>query len=148
MQKHRKIFGVLGNTHAAVTIFTVIIFIDQVTKLLADKSGNARINTGISFGIGEFTQSFVTTIVVSAVLVLVLYIGRNIWQRQPIVAGLFFGGALSNIIDRIVFSGVRDWLLVPGFSVTNNLADCAIVLGAVIFIATILLTDTEELHGN
>jgi lipoprotein signal peptidase len=42
---------------------------------------------------------------------------------------LFLAGATSNLIDRFVFGGVRDWLSWPVFNFSNNLADIWITLG-------------------
>lgn len=41
---------------------------------------------------------------------------------------LFFAASLSNIWDRVVFGGVRDFLTVPILGVKNNVADWCIVL--------------------
>ena len=55
-------------------------------------------------------------------------------NKYPIVRGLFLGGAMSNIMDRLVIGGVRDWLPVPVLGLRNNLADWAIVGALIIFL--------------
>jgi lipoprotein signal peptidase len=65
-----------------------------------------------------------------------------VWASRPLVAqdrflsialGLILGGTLGNLYDRVVFSGVRDFLhcyydthIWPDF----NIADCCLVCGA------------------
>jgi len=51
------------------------------------------------------------------------------WPQHPVAATLILAGAISNLIDRIVWGGVIDWLSVPIFNLKNNLADWAIFVG-------------------
>lgn len=48
-------------------------------------------------------------------------------------AGLLAGGAASNLADRVAQGAVRDWLALPW--VVINLADLAVVAGAVCYLA-------------
>jgi lipoprotein signal peptidase len=43
------------------------------------------------------------------------------------VPGLVIGGAVANLLDRLLFGAVHDWLYLP--KVTINLADVAVVIG-------------------
>jgi len=64
----------------------------------------------------------------SAVLGAVLVLGR--WQGLARVgSALLLGGAAGNLVDRIRWGDVLDFLEVPGFPVIN-IADSAIVVGA------------------
>lgn len=44
---------------------------------------------------------------------------------------------MSNLLDRLVYGGVRDWLTVPVLGLKNNLADWAIV-GAIVWYGIML----------
>lgn len=55
----------------------------------------------------------------------------SILKKYPIILGLFQGGAVSNVLDRLVYGGVRDWLAVPILGLRNNFADWAIVIALV-----------------
>ncbi len=72
------------------------------------------------------------TIFVLIFLIGIFWWGTFSWVKESIAGGLFFGGALSNILDRIVFGGVRDWLSIPFTSLNNNVADWAIFIGLVL----------------
>lgn len=57
---------------------------------------------------------------------------REQFQLSPSVPlSLFLGGALSNIADRLWLGGVRDWLVIPGTRLYNNLADYAIAVAVI-----------------
>ena len=91
-------------------------------------------------------------------LVLVVIIGRALTEGQHpaavVAQGLVVGGALGNIIDRLVRPG--DGSLVGGFVVDFvawgtfprfNVADAAITVGVILFILTTLLMEREERAG-
>jgi lipoprotein signal peptidase len=66
---------------------------------------------------------------------------------HPRVIGLFLGGAVSNIIDRVFFAGVRDWMTLPVLMVKNNMADWAIFLAVVWLLwAEFSKSDREKRH--
>lgn len=67
-----------------------------------------------------------------------MYVWRNM---QGIFTGLFIGGAVSNIIDRIYFGGVRDWFPIPFVGLRNNLADWAIFLA--VFLSVVQLASRK-----
>ena len=80
-------------------------------------------------------------VVASAVLISLLFSARG--QRMfSLALTLILGGAIGNLIDRLVLGHVTDFLLFyqgdwafPAF----NLADCAITLGAILLICHELL---------
>ena len=80
-------------------------------------------------------------VVASAVLISLLFSARG--QRMfSLALALILGGAIGNLIDRLVLGHVTDFLLFyqggwafPAF----NLADCAITLGAILLICHELL---------
>jgi len=111
-----------------VTVFSAFLFAliaDQVTKHIASFQGLVQINEGISFGL--FSGSLLTLILI---LIFVAFYQWSCprWQKPfPMLTGLFLGGAMSNIVDRLVLGGVRDFLPVPFTQIHNNLADWFIV---------------------
>lgn len=95
-------------------------------------------NKGAAFsflaGAGGWQREFFIAIGVGAALLMLWLIGRHATQRLFVLSlALILGGALGNVIDRIVHGHVIDFLLVywkdwywPAF----NVADSAIVVGA------------------
>ena len=96
-------------------------------------------NEGINFGL----LSGSTDLARWALILLALVISAWIWgmaRREPrnrtvqISAGLLIGGALSNVLDRLLYGAVADFLnmSVPGIDnpYSFNLADVAIFIGA------------------
>ena len=90
-------------------------------------------NTGGVFGLFA-DQAFLITIIAVVGIVAIL-----VYSRYPafngflvkIALGLLLGGAIGNLIDRIRFGWVTDFIHVGGWPVFN-LGDSAIVIGVVI----------------
>lgn len=100
---------------------------DRITKHVFDSI--SVINQGISFGLFQSPLWIVH---------LVLFVGLFLffWRESashPIPYGLILGGSISNIVDRILFGGVKDWIHLP-YGMTNNIADWAIFFGVCILI--------------
>ena len=137
--------------------FTVALVADLVTKRLT--YGEFRTlwdgvidihfarNFGAAFNILEDARIFL--LVISIVLILALsayYIGHQYLvrarneKRPPKIFhlgfGFFLGGAVGNLVDRIWFGYVRDWIrltFVPNFPIFN-LADIFINIGLVLIV--------------
>lgn len=97
-------------------------------------------NQGINFGL--FSNSAETMRWVLIALALAISAWVWVWMRrdvQPIrarlAAGLLIGGALGNVLDRILYGAVADFLnmSVPGLAnpFSFNVADIAIFAGAI-----------------
>ena len=103
-------------------------------------------NTGAAFSIltnaGGWQRYFFIGITVVISIFLIKLIRENRHKEETIAYSLILGGALGNLIDRIFRGYVvdsfdfywRDWHW-PAF----NLADIAIVLGALLFVSSSLL---------
>jgi signal peptidase II len=144
------IFGVL----AAVTLF-----LDQWTKVLArehlpqlghrgrvviDGFFNLRFseNTGVAFGMAQSLPGgrILLTLVAMAALVLVVYYLRKADEdhvRMHVALGLVGGGAIGNLVDRIQYGRVTDFIVWyyrshewPAF----NIADSALVVGVALMV--------------
>ncbi len=94
-------------------------------------------NTGAAFGLFP-GQSFPLTIVASAGIVLLLVYALFIRRRFPfldkmpcwIALGLILGGTIGNLIDRLRFGYVSDFISV-GIWPTFNIADSGVTVGAI-----------------
>lgn len=86
-------------------------------------------NRGAAFGIGSFLPTQVVIAVTAAVAALVAVAAGTGRLRSSVTGGLIVGGAFANVVDRVSFGSVVDFIDVgawPAF----NLADVAVVAGA------------------
>lgn len=131
-----------------------VLIIDRITKLYAVQylqepyyvtnflSGHLVYNQGISWGIFNAVdgRNFMqVTLLVFAVTSLLIYYTYQRIRRGHAIYGelLVIAGSLSNMLDRIMYKGVVDFITFsygrfafPAF----NVADCAIVLGVFIML--------------
>ncbi|MEO1427226.1 MAG: signal peptidase II, partial [Pseudomonadota bacterium] len=107
-------------------------------------------NYGINFGL--FSGDNPATRWILIALAIAISIGVLIWMRreeggrwQFIAAGLLIGGALGNVIDRVIYGAVADFLNMSCCGFTNpfsfNVADISIFFGA---IGLIIFTDDKK----
>ncbi len=116
----------------------VVLLTDQLTKKILVDTGvfwskgpfsiTVHYNEGIAFSL-PFNQ---TLLIGLSIVILATFIHYWTKQNYPskwqhVGAGLFLGGALSNLLDRIVSGAVTDYLNL--YTATINIADIAIVLG-------------------
>lgn len=117
---------------STVLIIGGVILSDQLTKMWAYNQGWVILNPGISFGwLAGVPSSLILGLLTGLVVVLAWW-SRRFWTRYTLAGGLFWGGALSNLLDRWWWGGVRDWLPVPGVKIHNNLADYALTVAILI----------------
>jgi signal peptidase II len=139
----------------------LVLFLDQLTKILIERAfeyGDVRTvtgffnlvltyNKGAAFSFlanaGGWQDEFLTFIGLGASAFILYLLARHGHQRLFACAlALILGGAIGNVIDRIVYGHVIDFLDFhwrgwhwPAF----NLADSAIVSGAALLILDELL---------
>lgn len=109
-------------------------------------------NTGINFGVFSGANRWiwitVAMVIVGAVLWWVHTDPQGRWQR--ISAGLLVGGALGNVIDRLIYGAVADFLNMSCCGFNNptsfNVADIAVFVGA--FGMIIFHTDKDKRQGD
>lgn len=138
-------------------IIAAIIALDQFTKSLAvtHLMNNADVtvierflsftyveNFGIAFGMFKNQRLFfiISTIIIAAV---VLYFIYKTYKTQTFIAlclSMIFGGAIGNLIDRIRIGYVIDFIHFRFFPPVFNIADSAIVVGAIILSVAIVFT--------
>ena len=123
--KTKKLFFQLFFFVAAATLV-----LDQLTKFLADSLGKTIHNTGSAFGL-NFGGAI-------PILLSIVAIGIIFYYRKPILkskmlailSALILGGAVGNLIDRIAFGFVRDFInlkIWPAF----NVADAGLTIGVI-----------------
>jgi len=148
-----------------LTAFLVVVA-DQLSKLWIRsnllegqslfEAGIFRIirvqNTGAAFGLFQ-GQSFILTIIAFVgVVALLLYV--RLFNRRSslldnmlgrIAIGLILGGAIGNLIDRLRFGGVTDFISI-GWWPAFNIADPALVVGVILFAYSLLFLARTQKH--
>jgi lipoprotein signal peptidase len=114
---------------------TAVIAADQVGKLVfsaADDNHewiNPVINPDTALGLISASSGVLLALTVSVLAVSSTYVVSLVRRGMASwIAALLIGGATSNLIDRMLFSSVRDFIEIPG--VIINLADMALVVGS------------------
>jgi lipoprotein signal peptidase len=103
-----------------------LFLIDLISKTYFYNSGDAIINRGGAFGVFQGYSSVLLGISLMLIFALLYYFKQN----RECWLGLSFiiAGALGNVVDRILYGGVIDFIDL-GFWPTFNLADVFVVLG-------------------
>ena len=136
-----------------------VIFLDQLTKIAirgflspgqsVDLIGSIRItlvaNPGAAFGLLPNHQ-LVFLVITVVVVTFILFYYRRLKPHEHLVKlalGFELGGAIGNLIDRILFGQVTDFLdfrIWPVF----NVADISNVIGLLLFAWTLYRTHNVE----
>lgn len=135
----------------AAAVAVALFIVDRVTRILAFRSdardlvpgllrSEPTYNDGIAFGISVPGGWLVPLLGVLVVLVCVLAYTAYRQQRLTTwwAALLVLAGATSNLLDRLTFGTVRDFLHVTFWPTTGNLGDYMITVGAILLLATSL----------
>lgn len=137
---------IIGKIKIFFIITTIVVVFDRVSKYLSfnyltDKvvlipnflELNFSLNTGAAFSM--FTGRTFYLIIISLIfLCLIIFnISSILKEKYYFAVALVFGGAISNLFDRVAYNSVIDFISVRFFSIFN-LADVAISIGAAIIL--------------
>ena len=97
-------------------------------------------NSGINFGLFSGNADWTRWVLISVALGIVLFV--LVWMRREppgrtglIFAGLLIGGALGNVVDRLLYGAVADFLNMSCCGINNpyafNVADISVFIGAI-----------------
>jgi signal peptidase II len=98
-------------------------------------------NSGAAFGLFPQLGPVLMVVAVVVTVGIVIY-SRQLITSKPLVAlalGLQLGGALGNLVDRLRFGRVVDFLYLKVWPV-SNIADISIVVGVILLLWTLLRT--------
>ncbi len=133
---------------ALLAVALLVVVVDRVTKALIQHylalGDHVRVfgdllwfdhsqNTGIAFSLATSHSSIVFFFDLIAI-VFILYLARRVppgepWLRMGL--GLVLGGAIGNVVDRVLAGSVTDFIDFRVFPVFN-VADSAITVGAIL----------------
>lgn len=138
-------------------IAAIIVLLDQLTKIVVERLFQygeelpvtsffnlvLAYNKGAAFsflaGAGGWQRYFFTAVGIIAVTFIVLQLRKHAGQKLFCWSlALIMGGAVGNVIDRVVYGHVVDFLDFHWAGIGHfpafNIADVAITLGAIMFI--------------
>lgn len=120
---------ILKKTFFTFTLCTFLtLFLDQMTKWWGRSVGIVIFNDGFSFNLASSYSAYLLGLLTVIVLIGIFFLFHSIWKINLTVFGLLAGAALSNVFDRVFFTGVQDFLPIPFTQLKNNLADWVIFL--------------------
>lgn len=145
-----------------IAISTIFLIIDQITKAIIELN-NVKVvvikdffnltyvqNTGAAWSM--FQGKTALLIIVSVVMLALIYNMTFSFSRSKFndfAFGLLFGGVLGNLVDRVFYGFVRDFLDFKIFGYNFpvfNIADSAIIIGVMLLIITSIKGDNKD--GN
>jgi signal peptidase II len=130
---------------------SLVFILDRLTKHLVLLADYHRIellpflalvkvwNRGVAFGLFSSADAanLFFALATALALVVVLYLSRRADIMARLGYGLIFGGGLANLVDRVVFGGVLDFIDLhvgglhwPAF----NVADLTITIGVIVLL--------------
>ena len=134
----------------------IVLALDQITKILIVQVLNLRErgeidalapllnlrmawNRGINFGLFSGDSDVMRWVLIAIALIITAWVIW--WMRSEtraiahIAGGFLVGGAIGNVIDRIVYGAVADFLNISCCGIENpysfNVADISIFIGAI-----------------
>jgi signal peptidase II len=145
----------LGATRFGIWTAAIVFVADQISKLWIlfwvrlEDTGPWLIlpfvefvmvwNRGISYGLfqqsTEFGRWALVVLSIAASVWLSFWLRRAVRRVEALALGLIIGGALGNLVDRVAYGAVADFVhvFVGRFSwYVFNIADAAIVVGVVL----------------
>jgi signal peptidase II len=159
----RKFIGSFG---FLLSIASVIVLLDQWTKFIVRQNlqhheiwtpwtwlgpyfsiVHVR-NTGAAFGMLQQFGGVFTILAIVVSLVIIYYYPRVPREDWPLrlAMGFQLGGAAGNLVDRLVFGYVTDFIvLLPMWNFpVFNIADLAITIGVIVLVLGIWIKEREE----
>lgn len=95
-------------------------------------------NYGVTFGMFSDPKASATLLWCTMAAFMIAYLLGYLWRVEhwlgAVAAGMIIGGAIGNVIDRLQFGAVVDFIHVMYYPWVFNIADCAVVTGVGILI--------------
>ncbi|MBR2909593.1 MAG: signal peptidase II [Clostridia bacterium] len=146
----------------AFIICAVVIILDQVTKfclygmscsLIGDFLWiESTLNTGASFGMLKNGTLFfiIFSIPMIAIMIWLIISKKHDYGKFfKITIGILLGGTIGNLIDRIFFAGVRDFIYFKSINFAIfNVADIAITVATIMLVVYLFVEMFKKKEGK
>lgn len=113
-----------------ITTGLIVLAVLQTIDYFAAHNSNAVINTSASWGVNLPSWLIIALLIFA--FALVAYIAKNSKPHWPLAAIVLVSAGVSNVLDRIVYGGVIDYIHISSFPIFN-LADITIIISAIWF---------------
>lgn len=117
-------------------ISLVVVIIDWYCQYYFRGLDRGVPNTGISFGLGRDWGRFWPVVILIALLVLVFYFLMKRKGKTSMFYLVLFVGGIGNLMPRILYGSVWDYINVPVVGLWINLSDILISTTLVSYILT------------
>jgi|GEM_PF-902251 len=154
----KKVVRGLASIVAILFFPAFLVLIDRITKALAlplqpscflafclAKSKNYGLWLGLFSSLSERLAFRYLVFGLSMLLLVLLFLALFYVAKSRVLKAAFtfiFAGIAGNLIDRVAYGYVVDWLAIKGLF-SFNLADCYITLGIVLFLIGIFKRQTK-----
>ena len=103
-------------------------------------------NTGAAFGLFKNVMwlVFLITAVAFIVILVILFRYKKHTFFSYAASALLIAGGIGNLLDRIFYGFVVDFIHVLFFDYIFNFADCCVTVGVVLFVIHVLLLSARE----
>ncbi len=163
MKKIKKLFSKL-DMQKKVALFTMLfLIVDQVSKIVLDRALPLNVtytiadrfiyitksyNTGIACSMLADSPYLIISISIIIFILLLLYLPKFKENKRNILAfSLIFGGLFGNLIDRLIYGHVIDFIDIMIFNYDYpifNIADSFVFIGVMLLIWSIYLGEDNE----
>lgn len=149
----------------SLAIAGLVVIIDQVIKyfvaMYLPQAGVVTViphlldlnyveNRGVAFGMFE-NMRWIFVALTSVIIVILLYIiiFKKIKSKMFLISSaLIIGGGIGNLIDRVLYGYVIDYLQLSFFSPVCNFADYAVTVGTVLLVIYLLFMSDSSKKEN
>jgi signal peptidase II len=125
--------GRAGKCGMTICLGLLFILLDQASKLIVEWLGIPfSYNQGISFGWLAFSGWLVINFVI------IFFLSIIFFEKPNLAFLLILSAGVSNLLDRIIRGGVVDFIHLPFFPWSFNLADVGITAGVILLLKDIM----------
>ena len=138
----------------------ILVLIDQIIKVVVSNMKNNIViiknffsltyieNTGAAFSILESKRIFLIIIGIGALYLIYKFLikDKKLTPPETLIYSLLIGGIVGNLIDRIIYGYVIDYLefiLFNHYMPIFNFADICIVIGTILFLFETIKEDKK-----
>ena len=117
----------------SIGIIILCLLAEHLTRIALSEFIELTYNTGAAFGILEGVPDI--TLILSAVACLIMFCAlffMKLDKFERVGFSIMLGGALSNLLERILLGHVIDWIPLPFIDLNFNIADVEISLGVLV----------------